>query len=160
MKSISVPNRSNLGYASLKVAEDDGNKRIIGIRLMNRAGIVVVEETWSPGTGNSTLDTWTARQEFPNRESIIGLAANFKNANSLEFKFLMWKQPQYNQLGDLYPVIFPGTYHLDWDESYPEVEDLEKLPIFEEFKLSQINYKCEDDLLDLTAIQLVFTNDF
>lgn len=91
MKSISIPNRSNLGYASLKVADDDGNKRIIGIRLMNRAGIVVVEETWSPGTGNSTLDTWTARQEFPNRESIIGLAANFKNANSLEFKLLMWK---------------------------------------------------------------------
>ena len=61
MKSINIPNRSNLGYGSLKVADDDGNKRIIGIRLMNRAGIVVVEETWSPGTGNSTLDTWTAR---------------------------------------------------------------------------------------------------
>ena len=70
---------------------DDGDKKIIGIRLMNRAGIVVSEEIWSPGTGNSTLDTWTARQEFPNRESIIGLAANFKNANSLEFKFLMWR---------------------------------------------------------------------
>ena len=56
--------------------------------------------------------------------------------------------------------MFPGTYHLDWDESYPEVEDLKQLQIFEDFKLSKINYKCEDDILDLTAIQLVFTNDY
>ena len=56
--------------------------------------------------------------------------------------------------------MFPGTYYLDWEESFPGIEDLKQLPIFEDFKLSQINYKCEDDYLDLTAIQLVFTNDF
>ena len=56
--------------------------------------------------------------------------------------------------------MFPGTYHLDWQNSYPEEEDLRQIPIFKDYKLNQINYKCEDDLLDLTAIQLIFTNGF
>ena len=59
-------------------------------------------------------------------------------------------------------MIFPGTYHLEWDQSVPQVEDedLALVPIFQDIKLSQINYKCQDNLLDLTAIQLTFSNGF
>ena len=64
------------------------------MRLHNRAGIVLVDETWN--TDNSTIGEWTDMQEIASQESIIGIAANSRSDYSLEFKFLLWEQPQYS----------------------------------------------------------------
>ena len=101
MQSIVIDQRvsRNLGYVSLQVVYEDvtnpaGAARITGIRLHNKAGLVQVEETWK--IDNTTIAEWSDMQEIPSRESIIGIAANSRNDYSLEFKFLLWKQPQYS----------------------------------------------------------------
>ena len=61
MKSIRVNKNANLGYASVKLVAETNTRsmRILGLRIWNRAGIVLVDETWYQG--NSTVGNWTDR---------------------------------------------------------------------------------------------------
>ena len=47
-----------------------------------------------------------------------------------------------------------------WDNKFPSEEDLQNLNILTDFKLTKINFKQEENVLDLSAIQLVFSNGY
>lgn len=55
-------------------------------------------------------------------------------------------------------VVFPGSESTPWEKSWPSDEDLLGLPVVGDWRLKEIRYRNEWNVLDLTAIQLVFAN--
>ena len=61
---------------------------------------LIVDETWYIASwGDSYKGHWTKQEMIPyDGQSIIGFKVHANDHNTLNFAFLLWKQPTYEQL--------------------------------------------------------------